>query len=628
MNATLASSVSDSTAGAPLSECASQLAALRQEIEALEGRFAAQLGAVHPDQRAGALNLVHYVALRGRDLRPLQERLASLGLSSLGRAEIGVVGNLDAVSRAVACLSGQASQPTDWDTYTQERKQARALLEEHTRQLLGQRPARRVVRIMVTLPTEAAQDYALVEALLSEGMDCARINCAHDDADAWSRMIRNIRRAEAATGRHCRIEMDLGGPKLRTGEIEPGPQVMKWQPQRDDYGRPTIAARVRLVSEDFNWQEIQAQGPFLTLPGPFRARLRPGDKLDFHDARAASRVLAVTECAPETCWAESDDTCYVTPGTLVHLHRRGEPEEAAVGALPLVQRAIDLFRGDRLLLTRDPAPGCLAERDSAGRALAPARIPCSLPQIFEDVKAGERVWLDDGKIGGVIRSVSRERIDVEITHARDEGERLLSDKGINLPDSELHSPALTDKDIRDLEFVARHADMVALSFVRKVSDVRALQQQLARLGRPDLGIVLKIETRAAFERLPELLLSAMASPHVGVMIARGDLAVECGYERLAELQEEILWLCEAARTPVIWATQVLEGLAKKGQPSRAEITDAAMGERAECVMLNKGPHIVEAIQTLNGILRRMQEHQRKKSSMLRRLQSWSRVELG
>jgi len=103
------------------------------------------------------------------------------------------------------------------------------------------------------------------------------------------------------------------------------------------------------------------------------------------------------------------------------------------------------------------------------------------------------------------------------------------------------------------------------------------------------------------------------------MIARGDLAVECGYERMAEVQEEILWICEAAHLPVIWATQVLESLAKKSQPSRAEITDAAMGERAECVMLNKGPHIVAAVSALDDILRRMQDHQSKKSSRLRPL---------
>lgn len=106
------------------------------------------------------------------------------------------------------------------------------------------------------------------------------------------------------------------------------------------------------------------------------------------------------------------------------------------------------------------------------------------------------------------------------------------------------------------------------------------------------------------------------------LIARGDLAVEIGYQRLAEMQEEILWLCEAAHVPVIWATQVLENLVKKGIPSRAEITDAAMAERAECVMLNKGAYITEAVTILDDVLTRMQAHQLKKTPQLRALHSW------
>ena len=135
-------------------------------------------------------------------------------------------------------------------------------------------------------------------------------------------------------------------------------------------------------------------------------------------------------------------------------------------------------------------------------------------------------------------------------------------------------------------------------------------------------MVLKIETRQAFEHLPELLLTAMRRRRVGVMIARGDLAVETGYERMAELQEETLCLCEAAHLPVIWATQVLEQLATTGRPSRAEISDAAMAERAECVMLNKGPYIADAVITLDDILGRMAGHEYKKSPLLRSLQSW------
>jgi pyruvate kinase len=179
--------------------------------------------------------------------------------------------------------------------------------------------------------------------------------------------------------------------------------------------------------------------------------------------------------------------------------------------------------------------------------------------------------------------------------------------------------ALTPKDIDDLPFIVRNADLVAYSFVRHAEDIFHLQERLAELDAHQLGLILKIETRQAFDELPKLLLACMRGGPFGVMIARGDLAVECGFERMAEVQEEILWICEAAHAPVIWATQVLESLAKTGMASRAEVTDAAMSERAECVMLNKGPFIREAVSTLDNILRRMQAHQSKKRAMLRPL---------
>ena len=124
-------------------------------------------------------------------------------------------------------------------------------------------------------------------------------------------------------------------------------------------------------------------------------------------------------------------------------------------------------------------------------------------------------------------------------------------------------------------------------------------------------MILKIENRAAFEHLPELLMVAAKRLRIAVMVARGDLGVEIGFERLAEVQEEMIWLCEAAQVPVIWATQVLESLAKDGLPSRGEITDAAMSVRAECVMLNKGPHIAHAVRFLRDVSRRMTEHSQK-----------------
>jgi pyruvate kinase len=278
-----------------------------------------------------------------------------------------------------------------------------------------------------------------------------------------------------------------------------------------------------------------------------------------------------------------------------------------------------LFPKDTLILTRSESPGVDAQRDASGAIVEPARIHCTFDAAFETVKPGEGVWFDDGKIGGLVKENDRQEIVVEITHTGLSSARLRAEKGINFPDTVFDLPALTNKDIADLSCVVKYADMVALSFLRDHEDVLFLEENLHRLGAGHIGIVLKIENRQAFENLPRILLTALRSPPVGVMVARGDLAVEVGFERLSEVQEEILWLCEAAHVPVIWATQMLEGLAKKGSPSRAEVTDAAMSQRAECAMLNKGPHIVETVNFLNGVLTRMASHQYKRKAMLRRL---------
>ena len=261
----------------------------------------------------------------------------------------------------------------------------------------------------------------------------------------------------------------------------------------------------------------------------------------------------------------------------------------------------------------------MAVLDGHDRVLLPARIGITLPEVFRDVQPGEAIWFDDGKIGGVVRGVDPMQITVEITHARLGGAKLAAEKGINLPDTKLRLAALTAKDGEDLAFIARHADLVAFSFVRHAEDVHELQERLAALHAEGLGIVLKIETQQAFSELPKLLLAGMRAERFGVMIARGDLAVECGFERMAEVQEEILWICEAAHAG---------HLGDAGAGVLGEDRDAvaggghrrAMSERAECVMLNKGPFIREALGTLDDILRRMEAHQSKKRAMLRPLE--------
>ncbi len=482
---------------------------------------------------------------------------------------------------------------------------------------------------MVTVPSEAADDYGFVRELVAAGMDSMRINCAHDSREQWERMVINLRQAERETGRKCRISMDLAGPKLRTGAVEPGPAVLKFRPKRNSLGFVTTAARVGLFPKE-SPEASQYQGDaILPVPAQWLAKVRLDDEVEFSDARGASRKLKVTEKSGHGFWTESRNTAYVTPGIELHLRRNDRSVgyvDTVVGALPSLQKRLTLKRGDTLLLTRNPDPGADAKRDARGSLIAPAHISCTLPEVFATVRVGERVWFDDGKIGGTVRNVTEELLEIEITQAAEAGSKLGADKGINLPDTAIHLPALTEKDLEDLAFIVEHADAVAMSFVRRAEDVLQLHQEMERLGGSDLGVILKIETQQAFAKLPDLMLAVMRHKSCGIMIARGDLAVECGYERLAEVQEELLWFCEAAHMPVIWATQVLEGLAKTGYPSRAEVTDAAMGERAECVMLNKGPHIADAVRVLDDILRRMQDHQVKKTSMMRQLHVYPKLD--
>lgn len=593
-----------------------ELAAIQSDMVAAERGLQRRWRGVPDARRDSARNLLHYLAMRRRDLRALQGELGARGLSSLGRAESEAMASVTAVLAIVRSLRGGPITADERRVIATSRRGA-ALLKANTRTLLGPPPAGRDIRIMITMPSEAADDGAFIRDLLESGMDCMRINTAHDDVDAWDRMLHHLEGARAATGRPCRTVVDLAGPKLRTGPIQSASPVIRWRPSRDRYGRVVLPARI--------WLTGRSQPPpapasaVLPVSGAWLASRSIGDVVKLFDARGSMRSLTIVARGEGGIWAESQQTAYIVPGTTLHVTRGSAAGATEIGDMPPVAQTIRLATGETLVLTRTLEPGSSAVRDKHGDVIEPAFVGVTLPDIFADVQAGQSIWIDDGSIGGVIRAVTHERIDVAITRTRPGGARLGADKGINLPDSTLRLPALTPKDREDLRFIGGRADLVGYSFVRTEADVRELQSHLATIGAGGLGIVLKIETRQAFEELPALLLAAMSSPAAGVMIARGDLAIECGFERLAEVQEEILWMAEASHTPVIWATQVLENLAKTGIPSRAEITDAAMAERAECVMLNKGPYVLDAVRVLHDILTRMQGHQRKKSSMLRDL---------
>ena len=577
------------------------LAALIADARRMEVRHRAQLAQLPARVRPDAVNLLHYLAIRRHDLRPLQRRLSALGLSSLGRCEAQVLATLTAAHAAAAALAGPPSpSPAD-----RRFANGRTRLRRAGRELLGPAARGREVRVMVTLPGESARDGRLMRDLIDGGMEIARINCAHDDAATWRTLAATVRAAARARRRTCRVAMELAGPKLRTLLAADHPAVVRWKPPRDALGVATAPARIALISEG-----APADGFAATLPiGALVAGLRRGDVVELDDTRDRPRQLRVIAGNRRLRIAECGDSARVIDGSVLRV-RRGRRLVASgiIAGLPPPIGELRLQIGDRLVV------GAIPPRSAAWRQ-AP-RIDCTMPEVYAMVRVGERVVFDDGRLAGLVRACHSGGLAISITVAPAGGATLRSDKGLNLPDSDLRLPALTAKDRADLVVASEIADLVGLSFVRDADDVRALH---AALPPRRIGVIIKIETARAFAALPRILIAALARPPAGMMIARGDLAAEIGFVRLAEVQEEILWLCEAARVPVVWATQVLDRLAKKGVPTRAEVTDAAMAGRAECVMLNKGPYIRAVLPFLTGVLARMAGHQDKKRSMLRAL---------
>lgn len=282
-----------------------------------------------------------------------------------------------------------------------------------------------------------------------------------------------------------------------------------------------------------------------------------------------------------------------------------------------VRNFIRLKEGEILKLTKHGFKGRPTLYNDKKEIIKHAKVGILIPEIIDDIKIDDRVFFDDGMIKGKVVGKDEDEVDIKITRAYKS--KLSTHKGINLPDTVIHLSTLTKKDIELLPFVCENAEIVGYSFVQDAEDVKKLYAELEKNNNTSIGVVLKVENKRAFNNLPLILFEAMKRPNIGVMIARGDLAVEIGFERISEVQNEILWLCEAAHVPVIWATQVLENLSKKGVATRAEVSDAAISTQAECVMLNKGSYITDAVKTLSSIIQKMEKHSSKKKSKLRAL---------
>jgi pyruvate kinase len=279
---------------------------------------------------------------------------------------------------------------------------------------------------------------------------------------------------------------------------------------------------------------------------------------------------------------------------------------------------IALVATDRLVLHAASNDSLDGPRDANGRLTAPARVAVRPREVVEHVQPGHRVLFDDGNIRGVCVSADRasSEITVEIEAVRTGAWSLKDRKGVNVPDTDMPIAALTHEDLSTLDFVTEHVDIVAMSFVRNPKDIADLHLAIRQRTHRTIGVVAKIETPQACRALPDILLELMKQPPCGVMLARGDLGVEIGFEHLPEAQDEILALCEAAHVPVIWATQVLESMTEHGFPTRGEVTDAADAARADAIMLGIGPFMVDTVAFVEDLLARTQIRRARSRALL------------
>jgi len=573
-----------------------QVLVLKDVIDAEEARSHACIDAALPKHQLSARNLVHYLGLRRMDIRRLQLGLAAAGLSSLGRSEGHV---RDTVLRLCAWLSGEKNPAP----YPLDRARAETLLHENTYALFGPRPAERHVFIMVTAPDAAQVTAKWATEVIRAGADVLRINGAHESPAEWAAMAATFKARAAAEGKQGRIFVDLPGPKLRT-EIRTLEDAVIHLPRRKDrQGRTVAPNEVLLVGEHHGGTEVP-------VPPAWLAQLKAGDTIAFTDAAGRARKLTVRRRQGHAVRADCDRSLYLRSG-LALTWRRGDSVKGGgkIGALPRRPRDLELSPGDTFVL------------NASGRGDDPSAnvLAFPVPALLEQVQPGERVILDDGRIVAVAQSRGRNGLVCVVQRAVKSPTRLRSGKGITFPDSTLSELQLGPQDEAALSFALDRADGVGVSFVNTVRDVALIRERIRGAGKANFGMILKLETRGVLRNLPGILFEALKYDPVGLMIARGDLAVELSFERLAEVQEELLCFAEACHLPVIWATQVLDSAARSGVPTRAEVTDAAMAMRAECVMLGKGPHITTATRMLADIIRRMEAHQFKRRSMLRPL---------
>ncbi|MDA3946961.1 MAG: pyruvate kinase [Helicobacteraceae bacterium] len=601
-----------------------------QEIDSIRAELLLareEVALEHPNYQS-LLNLKQYLILRSKDRTNLQDKLFLMSLSSLGRSYAHVAGSIDTLydqlrsSLGLEELTGEEMAAVHHLTISDSIEFA----SKNSTKLFGGKVSSKLSKqstaIMVTLPSHAADNRGeLIRSLAERSVNIFRINTAHDTPEVWRAMAEVITKIneERDESNRVKIFVDLAGLKIRTGKIRKLDLPVEIGSNKREKKVEIVVGNGLSTRAETVDERTQLKAPArLSVNKNFFKKIKKERSVKVVDVNGKKAFITILELNDRHAKGIIDKKVYVDASAKIsRKHEHGNILNIETQVDP-----IRLFRGDLLVITERDTLGRSAQFDSSGKLLEPAMISCSLRGIAARIKVGEKVFIDDGKIGLEVIEHDDQSIRCKVVQAKAGGTLLKEEKGINFPDTHVKTAALTETDRNNLLSVIEFADNLSISFCQSAEDISDLQKLLLLNGRSDIGIIAKIETKRGVANMPKILEQLLVWQKSGVMIARGDLAIEVGFVNMAQTQEALLDICSAAHIPVIWATQVLESQMKNNLPSRAEVTDAAMAGRAECVMLNKGAFATDTIDVLIHILDDMHSIYKKNRQLLKKETLW------
>ena len=568
-------------------------------------------------------NLKAYVYLRTKDITVLQEELTAIGLSSLGRAQSCIISSINHDLIILSALLGLDTKELESHDNFLSFKQSQKIMEEKAT-VFGKLDSDLITKVMVTLPSEAKDSPTIIKELIATDTSVLRINTAHDDAIAWEKMAQTIQEENKLQNKETKIYVDLAGPKNRTGKIIKDTYPFKIGSKEGK----KVEITSKILENTFTKGESKDGKSIASLVVEdefYEEAFKHQDKIFIQDVEREKKQSFKLVVEGEKLFAIVNKKVLILPTTMVKLKTKGKTLKSNLHNFELQPEIIRLFRNDTIIITPlTMMDGCASYTYEANTYCA--IINCSNKEIFDYVKIGDDIFIDDGKIGCKVIKHLPIGLECSVFLAKENGTVLKEEKGINFPNSDLEISAITPVDEKNFEDIIKYADIIGISFAQSKGDIKKLQDMLKAKKKNNVAIVPKIETKLALKNLPQILEQLLESEQYALMIARGDLAIEIGFDNLPYIQEEIFGICEAAHVPVIYATQILEGKMKNNLPSRAEVIDAANAQRADCVMLNKGPFVVDTIVSIKNILRQVHTLFHKNRQLLGICELWKNNE--